>query len=408
MLKKECLLIFLIACSSLQNVERSPSSAFVESLPLRDASLLPGPVQTERAYRVTTAQVVWADYDLIRKDFPHLSQASDQAVDDWLKKHAIVSGAQAAQEEFNTKIAVDPNPIDAIRPNQYGRGLVLDTGDGLLDIKGAGSNNPRYDWEDGDPRNGNMTLGEAIREQLFEEVESKIFIAEDADINVLRSYAIISPGFDVVHRNAQRQNLGTSSAGMLFRQAHTRFTNPGAEHVADSGKYFLWDQARSLKVEKILRKYGITSEGAGRPAGAIEGGINIQGTKGNTILDFGNHIVNNHFTMRPVYHFYGDQPLLGPGLEYPQPVNYLALPYGDWGPYKVGNVDSKSDKPWVYAHQLATHIGEELKQGHVFQAREAMKNHRKNMLRPWLMKINGVNSVSPNCKSLIEMILTKF
>ena len=401
------LLITLIACSKtpIYMGERSPANEdFVEQIPLRDPSLLPGPAKAEVAMRVQNATVVWANYDLIRKDFPHLVKSSDEEINNWLSKYAVVSNAQAAQTEFNTQINVRPtDTVNAIRPQSYGRGLVVDTGDGLLDVKGAGSNNPRYDWEDGDPRNGNMTLGEAIREQFFEEAESKIFAAENPDINVLKSYAIISPGFDVIHRNAQRENLGTSPAGMLFRQSHTRFTDNEAVHLADQGKYYLWNQKRSLEVERILRKYGITSEGGGRGAGAIEGGINIQGTRGNTILDFGNHIVTDHFTEHKVYHFYGTDPLLEPGKEFPQPDPKVALPVEQWGTFVEGKVDSKIDKPWVYSHQLATYISNKLKNGEVEEARNALKSHRRNILGPWMKKMDDVkHSFTPTCRTIIK------
>lgn len=61
--------------------------------------------------------------------------------------------------------------------------------------------------------------------------------------------------------------MGHDPAGYLYRQAHTRFEDPNAKYIADQGIYYEWNEQISLKVERVLRKYGITSEGAGRAEG---------------------------------------------------------------------------------------------------------------------------------------------
>jgi len=127
--------------------------------------LLPG-WNTEEVYRVNTAKVVFADYALLRADFENLRKKSDREIDLWLEANTFISVAQAQQEEFNTWIPHDDQTasdedgkkILATRPANYGRAFIASG----MDVKGTGSERPRFEWEKGDPRSGTMTLGEAF------------------------------------------------------------------------------------------------------------------------------------------------------------------------------------------------------------------------------------------------------
>jgi hypothetical protein len=353
-------------------------------LPARDALVLPGPVREETVFRLATAQPVLVNYPLLRQDFAELRRKSKAEIDDWLRAHTVISEAQSRQTEFNTSIATAEFTRKAFRPKDYNRGLVVPTLDGLLDEKGAGSDNPRYDWQDGDPRNGNVTLGEAIREFLYSELVHRILRDAGAGTGVVRCYAVMAAGFDVIHRDGYRNELGRSAAGLLFRQAHTRFENPEAAHPADQGRYYLWDQEASLRTERILRAYGLTSEGEGRREGEVEGGINIQGTRGNHILDFGNYVARGSFIERPVYHFYGTEPLLVPGADFPQPDPLKQIPLSIWGGFHGDDVGSKRDRPWVWAHHTADAIARHFHEGNLRAGRAAAMRHAMNMLKPRL------------------------
>ncbi len=380
-----------------------PALAWPPFAPLRDIGGVPQPAKPETVRQVRTANVVWANYPLIRRDFPSLAPLGDDEIDAWLVRQAVVSRAQAEQTEFNTSIQTGDYEGKAVRPKDYGRGLVVDTGAGLIDVKGAGSDNPRYDWEDGDPRNGNVTLGEAMREDLMSELVEDVVRDAELDVKVVRNYAVIDTGFDVIHRNSARQEVGRSPAGMLFRQAHTRFEDPQAAHVADRGKYYLWNQAKSLTVEKVLRRYGLSSEGSGRAPGAAEGGVNIQGTMDGAILDFGNYVARDRFEERPVYHFYGTEPLLAPGPGFLQPDPRLLVPMAQWGAFRAGHIDSKADRPWVYSHEAAKYIAERFRRGDKAAAREAAANHRRNMLGP--VKAAFRRRAQLGCKRALDIVL---
>ncbi|HWS72511.1 MAG TPA: hypothetical protein VN605_10375, partial [Thermoanaerobaculia bacterium] len=74
-------------------------------------------IRPELALRVSGARVVFADYALLRNDFPQLEWASRPAIDDWLLRNAaVVSAPQAAQEVVNTKIALTGESVTAYRP----------------------------------------------------------------------------------------------------------------------------------------------------------------------------------------------------------------------------------------------------------------------------------------------------
>jgi hypothetical protein len=356
-----------------------------EEIPVKDPSKLSHPVPT-KVRRITTAKVVWANYALIREDFISLRNQTENQIDEWLESHAVISQAQANQVFFNETILTTAYDGLALRPENYNRAAVIQVPDGLIDIKGAGSEAPKSLWHDGDPRDGTFTLGDAIREQIFATAIKLIFESEGVKIagqpvQVVENYAILDGGFDVIHRNRNGQEVGRSPWGLLFRRAHTRFKNTKSSKPENKGKYSLWNAQKSLAVELLLRKYGITTQGAGRKAGAAEGGINVQGTKGNAVLDFGNYVVKDHFETEKLYHFYSEKPIYNYRANHEShQIANPRLEYQTWGPYYDSVIDSKVDKPWVYSAETAKYVSEQIRSGNLAQARLAHMTHQRNML----------------------------
>jgi hypothetical protein len=273
--------------------------------------------RAEEVVRIKNAEIVLVDYDLVRKDFPSMVNKSNDEIDRWiLDQVAYISRPQAAQSIVNTPIETADEVRQAWRPPEYGRALVYDminpdSGEkvGLMDAKGVGSLNPGQR----DHGNGIATLGEAIREYLYEGMMRNVLNDADVPNQIVGSYAVIDAGFDLKHADGS-----TSPAGFYLRQAHDRVTNPGA-----------WlDEVQRLKLQKIFHKYG------------IDPNRNIQGTKNGAIFDFGHYIVRD------------DLGSIDPAKQ---------VPFDRWGYDKSIRPDgrdtrwfySKVDHPWNWSHELA-------------------------------------------------------
>lgn len=271
----------------------SPFSYGQITNPIKDLSdlyksrTLPNPPKTEfneSAVRVKTAKIVLADYDLIKKDFPETRNMDNDEIDEWLLSNVgYITPQQAEQRIVNTKISVDKNvKVNVYRPYRYKRALVFKAGQGLIDAKGTGALEPTQ----GSHSNGLATLGEVVREFIFQRIIQAALDHAGQGDKTIGCYAVIDWGFDVIEQD------GTiSRAGAILRQAHRRNTN----HVMAVGKM--------LRVEKILRRYGITSTGAERDLhfgrdGKPDYRINMQGSKEGGLVDFGGYRVEKTFTTR--------------------------------------------------------------------------------------------------------------
>ena len=159
--------------------------------------------RAEEVVRVKNAEIVLVDYDLVRKDFPSMAHKSNDEIDRWiLDQVAYISRPQAAQSIVNTPIETADEVRQAWRPPEYGRALVYDMIDpdsgekvGLMDAKGVGSLNPGQR----DHGNGIATLGEAIREYLYEGMMRNVLNDADVPNQIVGSYAVIDAGFDLKH-----------------------------------------------------------------------------------------------------------------------------------------------------------------------------------------------------------------
>jgi hypothetical protein len=175
------------------------------------------PLEAEDLRAVAGARVVFANYELLAHDFPRLARSRRTAIDNWLVEHAgIISCAQSQQTVTNTRIRLSRRRVRAFRPPVYGRAVVLDTGDGLLDVKGVGVRDGVV--PSAAPHcSGVLSLSVAFGEVLFEWLAAAALKKARSICEVLPSYAVIDLGFDVIEEGRDRE-----PACALVRRAHTR------------------------------------------------------------------------------------------------------------------------------------------------------------------------------------------
>ncbi len=135
-------------------------------------------IRPESMLRVEGSRVVFADYALLRSDFPQLRGATPAAIDHWLLHNAaVVSEPQAKQSTVNSPIRIGDGRVTAFRPPLYGRAVVVavdDWPEGLLDVKGCGVA-PGMRPVNLAHANGLLALGEALANMAFREVMERIF-----------------------------------------------------------------------------------------------------------------------------------------------------------------------------------------------------------------------------------------
>lgn len=387
-------LLLFTACSGPQVAtpfyDRTPAeeSTYVTNPALRSIGDVHADAVKEEVVILSNAKIVFADYSLLRKDFPELRNLSNDEIDWWLLRNtAVMSGAQAKQEEVNTKI----NSYDtksAYRPPDYGRALVIpvnapgadDAPIGLIDAKGVGALAPALE----DHGDGLATLGECIREFVYEKMVNRVFQHSKSGLKTVGTYAVIDAGFDLKH-----VDQSTSPAGIVLRQAHTRAT----------GYMSLMSEEDSLKVENVLRHYGLTSAGAYRSEPFER--INVQGTKGGAVLDFGGFLTVEKYSKK-ARHFYHVKTLIDPSLPGSiQPDENIRVPLNIWGTTVSGKEDPKLDNVWLWSHDLARSF----RNGTA--SRQDANQHVKNLLGPVFekLKLSPVGGSSDNCVELINSII---
>lgn len=340
--------------------------------------------------RVKSVQVVMADYDLIARDFPAQAKLPGESkaawqsrVDAWLvSETGFILKPQASQETVNTQIPVTDETKSSWRPRGYNRADVIPVAGGLMDSKGTGTENPRQRHHG----NGLATLGEMIREYIFEKSVQMIFDDARVSAKTVGSYAVLDYGFDVIHADGSKDR-----AGLILRQAHQRIPEPGSA---------LPKQA-SLGVEMLLRRYGLTSSGEtyayrSQPSTAPEVQFdytNIQGTNHPRVIeviDFGAYLAVERFQHHIVSHENMDLPVIRPGDQaFRQPDPALRFPLEQWGA-SGDKQDPKADKPWVWSHDLARAWAEGRAD------RSAFDRHLENMLGPLRQRLSPI----PRCQAV--------
>lgn len=352
------------------------------------------PLKITTVKRVKGARVVLADYNLIAKDFPDLRKEPNEDEARWharvdqmiIQQTAFILSEQTAPNDVNDKITTDDRKKTAFRPKGYNRAHVLPVPGGFVDIKGVGTFEPSQHSHS----NGLASLGEMIREFVYEKLVTLIFEFENRGMRTVGNYAVVDFGFDMIHADGSR-----SRAGYVIRQAHVRSTNDNSR----------LNTSRAWEVEKVLRTYGIASSGdtVGVRARAQAKGIsvpfegtfdylNIQGTnnsKVSEIIDFGSYIALPKFDVKILdadkTHQLGDITFLmfPDNTKFVQPNEALRVPLEQWGDF--GTHDPKMDKPFVWSHELV----EAWVQGRA--DRQAFEQHIRNLLEPFKYKLSQMN-----------------
>ncbi len=324
--------------------------------------------EEEKVVKLSHARVLIADYELLRKDFPVLRELSNPEVDQWLiDQTGYISIPQAQQHVVNTAIPTQNIERSAYRPRRYNRAIIfdaqnpkhLDESMGLLDVKGTGALAPAQK----DHGNGVATLGEVIREFIYERVMREVVYDAQIENKIAGSYAVIDPGFDVIHEDGSR-----SPAGYYIRQGHDRWVSNNS-HRND------WlDQTDRDRLQKIFREYG------------LDPNTNIQGTKNKNIFDFG------HFVVRD------DMREIDPEKQ---------ISFEAWGYDKSIREDrtdrwfySKRDNPWNWSHELA----DAWRRGDA--DRHSVWLHYENMVRPFVQKVEARNLGNQNCVQNVRNVLS--
>lgn len=373
---------------------------------------------------------MFAQHEIIQHDFPFLKDAAllrrqealrtlpgavrNEALrrtrEDWLLAHAgVISVTQAKQTVVNTRIRVAGAVREVWRPTRYGRGLVVsaETSDGLdgqqsgglLDLKGTGVSKgcqPSLKYHS----SGLCSLGEVLREFLFQSLIDEIFRRAAPCFWTVPIYGVVDLGFDARGPVGERV-----PAGLLVRRAHRR--RAGGMELP---MRFSVEEQTQVEIELLLRHYGLTSsnrstrfrfeEGPDGPRvfyaadsvsdlsrdelGLVRGwlrnanlplecdGINIQmardveldGTARARLVDFGHYEMRGRFT-DPLVSLVCNQPLrwgaaIQPGdPAFVQPSPALCLSESKWGfgqrPFNHPGRPRRSEGegPSTLAHDLA-------------------------------------------------------
>lgn len=346
--------------------------------------------------KLNTARVAMADYDLLAKDFSNLRRQQNEndfdwhaRVDRWLvEQTGWIAIENAKQTDVNSPISFTNTSKTAYRPKGYGRAFVIPVEGGLIDAKGVGVSPGVVPTLKRAKMDGLATLGEVTREYLYEKLVEKLFAHANAPYKTVGSYAVLDFGFDVKHADGS-----ASRAGAILRQSHIRSTGYNSSLPEDKG----------FAIEKLLRRYGITSSGETtkgnlyylngstievKPGEKVPPGatawdyINIQGTnnsKDTEVIDFGAYIAVASFSrdLRSPYDL--GKVLMGPdSKDFVQPDEAIRLPLEQWGDFGVH--DPKMDKPFIWSHELASAFASGRAD------RSAFDNHYNNLIGPVLKR----------------------
>lgn len=372
---------------------------FCISCELRSASAATGindltNPQVESAVYVNTARVILKDRDLIERDFPQTKALSDSQLNDFLlNRAAYLSLPQAAQRETNTPVSTNPNLIVlAYRPEYYGRALVFQTPEGpLIDVKGSGSLEPKPHDDYKFHQNGLISLGESIREFIWQKAVQKIFDAEGGKYSTVGCYAVIDWGFDVLDRGR------VLPAGAVLREGHSR--HPKASRYAvdkrgqkiSSKNHFL-KKDLAYEIEMLLRKYGVSttipSDTVQNPDGSERMIIDVQGTKENRVVDFGSFHFKERFNFDS--YWYPERKVMDADPLIPRNSSQVVapLPKNIWGATESGIEDPVFDNSRIWSERLAADLRSGI----------AHSEHAKNHFELFFRSLNLANNNAISCE----------
>ncbi len=344
-----------------------------ETAPLRQISDLSVRAEPNPMVRVSTAQILIADYGLLKKDFPFTAAWPNEKIDRWLLDQAgYLSESQVNSTlPVNSEVKTSGQTLEAYRPEGYGRGAVYPAKGpdgkpfGLIDAKGTGAEFPMQRSHG----SGLMSSGEGLREFFYEKYISGLLEHQHSSWSTVGTYAVIDWGFDELHPDASKV-----PAGSILRQAHNRVQGtPGYQYLKAG-------ESRSL--ETAFRPYGVSAIGDSLTKGGSPS-VNLQGTPDKKLVDFGHFIQLESMPSAPtgVYGAMKGTVILAPDdpdwvekprLEFRQTV-------AEWGPYPGQAADPKFDRISGEMHNLA-------------QAFREGRVSRSDIVRAYYEKVEGALS----------------
>lgn len=404
--------------------------------------------------RVRTARLVYVNYGLLAEDFPALKRSPNETIsgwkkrlDDWLlervsyiratqllyydvisdptsplafppiggetplqwhnrwMKYVEKNGADfhkklsAVGLAVNTPIDIDwKQTRDHFVPTNYGRGHVIATDGGLLDMKGTGGSTPSHKSH----RNGLLALSEAIREVIMQKTVDAILKHAKLNYRTVGTYAAVDFGFRIVHQDGT-----TEAAGSVVRQAIARSNFDENSNVATN---------MQIEVETALRRYGLTTTGdsltnllklqaEGKDVSRLAPIMNLQGSDKGDIIDFGhittyqqndfkNHItVSNEMVKNP--------DLIETEIERLRKIVTTPDPQLQVPEFMFGQTqkltDPIHDRVSVYSRDLAESLQKDFNRDHV-------ETHLKNFLKPLAAQLRsaGWNPAAKFCRSILS------
>ena len=211
-------------------------------------------LRSQAHYRAPNAKVAWADFALLRNDFPALRLFTDGAIENWiLDQFAYVSEMQLKLRGIRTSdFAVGAEKRIFFHPPTYFRAAVAEAqvdgkSVGLVDLKGSGQSNSektqkqlaefealRKQFKEGsaefnqahdvlkirDHSDGVASLGELVSEVSKQQAIQAAYAAGITSGESVESYFLVDLGFDVLKDGDQR-----IPAGVIGRQPHLRAKN---------------------------------------------------------------------------------------------------------------------------------------------------------------------------------------
>lgn len=210
-----------------------------------------GEVAIEEAQRLNHVKVPWANYELIKRDFPALTHLSNAEIDQWLLENFAFTSPDQRELDGIRQTPLDRNPSitkTAYRPKGWNRAALLEALDaegktiGMVDVKGFGLGKASADdmkWQKSqylaacEPKNsasreerlnclriqdhsdGLMSAGEAIAETTRQMALQRLFELESSPYEVVETYAILIPSHQILKKDGE-----TLPAGLYLRQAH--------------------------------------------------------------------------------------------------------------------------------------------------------------------------------------------
>lgn len=373
-----CRLLALLLLASVMAAQLEKANAVpAERLPRTVADLFPDDEEAWQpdeidAVAVEGAEVVLADYALLRQDFPdQLGELGDDGIRQWLLTHTALMrveqlNASVQEMELHTAIPVDEDRTRALHssgrkqyaPFFYGRAMIIEVPGGFIDAKGTGAAAPSLK----DHSSGVMRLGGmgAIDEAIYERLTWEVLQLVGSPISTVRTYAVLRLPVSLIPseeldegRTGWASNVSktTHTLGIYLRQVHRK---------CHDSVFSLACNNLVRHFEHTVRPFGLTStinytsfhRQPHLSSDDIADSRNhwafapMQCSFNSDIVDFGSYSTRSAFTRKLAQYSlltssaaekYASPPIMT-AEESPQPDSCYAVDFDHWGTNEEGIV----------------------------------------------------------------------